>query len=175
MNKKLLLTVAVLLAAVLCCFAACKDATVMQMYQGVKDADNVVQKITIKNGDVTLAEETLTYNFASGKLTVTKKTLNDSSAGEAYTTTNETKDITRGDGIAKLDAETLSAVTDNGSSLKATVVNAKLQQAFGIESAKVTGDAAVEMLADGGKVTKLTVTYTSVSGNAVTIETTYAY
>ncbi len=175
MNKKLLLALAILLAVTVCCFAACKDSSVLQMYQGVKDANNVVQKITIKNGDAILVEETLTYNFASGKLTIERKTLNDSSAEEAFTTTTETKDISRGDGIAKLDASTLSAVTDNGSSLRGTVVNNKLQTAFGIESAKVNGDAAVEMLAQDGNVIKLTVNYTSSNGNAVTIETTYAY
>lgn len=175
MNKKLLLVLAVLLAVTVCCFAACKDSAVLQMYQGVKDANNVVQKITVKNGEATVAEETLTYNFASGKLTIETKILNDSSAAEAFTETTETKDITRGEGIAKLDADTLSAVTDNGSSLKGTVVNNKLQTAFGIESSKVTGDAAVEMLAQDGKVIKLTVNYTSSNGSAVAIETTYAY
>ena len=106
---------------------------------------------------------------------IEKKTLNYPLEDEAFTTTTETKDIKKGDGVANITELTLSDITLTSSSLKATVKNDNLFKVFGIHNENVDGDAAIEMLAQDGKIVKLTVNYISANGNSVEIVTTYAY
>ena len=174
MNKKILAVLAVLLVSV-CALCACKGLTVLDKYEGVKDAKTVVQVIEVTNGGAEFAKETLTYNFASGKVTIEKKVLNDSSASEAFTTTTETKDITRGEGIVNLKGLTMSGVVTTDDTFRGEVANADLKTAFGVDGAKVKGGATVELLADGDKVVKMIVSYVSSNDNNVVITSTFTY
>lgn len=176
MNKKLLITVAVaVLLVAIVALSACKGASVLDAYDGVKEAKTVVQTITITSGSTEVAKQTSTYNMESGKATIEKKILNDVSANEQYSTTSETKSFTKCDAVAKLKGLTMSAVVESENSFKGTVANADLKTAFGIESSSVKGDATVELSAKDGKVTEMKVSYTSSNNNSVVILTTFAY
>lgn len=176
MNKKILSVIAaVLLIIATLTFAACKDPSVLELYDGVKDAKSIVQQVSVKSGSSEIATETLTYNFTAGNVIIVKKVLNDASSDEAFTTTTKTRSIQKGDGVANLTESTLSNITTTSTALKAAVANDKLNNAFGIEASTVAGDATVEMIADGGKIVKLTVNYTSSNGNSVEIVTSYMY
>lgn len=174
MNKKVLCVVAVLMVA-LFALCACKTPTVLDNYESVKDAKNIVQTITVTNGSTEVAKQTSTFNMASGKVTVEKKVLNDVSAEEQFTTTTETRDFTKSEAVAKLSGLTMSDVVTTDSSFKGTVANADLKTAFGIEVSSVNGGAAVELLAEDGKVVKMTVSYTSSNGNSVVIVSAFTY
>lgn len=174
MNKKILITVAVLIVA-LVALCSCKGPSLLDSYDGVKDAKTIVQTITLTNGAAEVAKQTSTFNMASGKVTVEKKVLNDVSAAEKFTTTTETKDFTKSDAVANLKGLTMTAVVETENSFKGTVANADLKTAFGIETTSVKGDATVELTAKDGKVTEMKVSYTSANNNAVVITTTFAY
>lgn len=175
MNKKIILTVAILLVAVFA-LCACKTHSLLEKYDGVKDAKNITQTISIKSGDTEIASEKRTYNMTTNKVEIERKTPSDLNASEPYTTTTETKDFTQSDAVAKLSGLTMLAVVETDTTFSGTVVNADLKTAFGVDGASVKGDALVQLLADDdGKITKMTVTYTSSNDNAVTITTVYAY
>ena len=179
MNKKLIYVLLALALVAVVAFVACdkdnQDETdILALYDNVKDAKTALQTITIKNGSDEIAVETLNYNFETNKVTIERKTLNDSSADELYTTTTEVKDIT-GRNTAKISSDNLKDVTTTETTLTAKVANAKLNEVFGINSGDVNGDATVTLVSDGSHITKITVTYTSANGNSVEMVTTYAY
>ena len=187
MKKKLIFVLLVILIVAMMAFTACnrnrkpnnnddqtQDKTILDLYGDVKNAKNATQTITIKNGAVEIAIETLNYDFATGKVEITRKTLNTSDADELYTTTTETKDIT-GNTTAKLTRNLLSDVTETATTLKATVTNAHLNEVFGISASDVQGDARLELVAQGSHIVSITVSYTSSTGNTVAIVTTYVY
>ena len=179
MKKKLVFALlATLIVVVLLC-AACtpseqQNQNILELCSGISDAKSATQVITVKRGSDELAKETRNYNFVTGKVSIERKTLNDSSADELYTTETETKDIT-GKPTVNLTKDLLTDVAEKGSSLKATVKNAKLNETFGIDSSDVNGDAKIELVAENGHIVSITVSYTSSNGNAVQIVTTYVY
>lgn len=175
MNKKLIFALLAVMLVAVVAFAACATKTdILSLYDNVKNAKSATQTITVKNGSDEIAKETLSYNFDTNKVTIERKTLNNSGATEMYTTTTETKDITERN-TAKLTADMLKDVTTTEKTLTAKVANANLKSVFGIEATSVNGDATVELVAEGEHIAKITVTYTSTNGNAVEIVTTYTY
>ena len=187
MKKRLIFVLLAILLVAVMAFAACKrdedpnnnpnnnpDKTILDLYGDIKNAKNATQTITIKNGTVEIAIETLNYNFETGKVEITRKTLNTSDADELYTTTTETKDIT-GNATAKLTKNLLSDVTETATTLKATVANANLNEVFGILPSDVQGDAKIELVAQNSHIVSIAVSYTSNNGNAVQIVTSYVY
>ena len=174
MNKKILITVAVLIVA-LFALCSCKATSLLDAYDTVKNAKTVVQTITVTNGTAEVAKQTSTFDMASGKANVEKKVLNDVSADEKYTTTTETKDFTKSEAVANLKGLTMTAVVETETSFKGSVANADIKTAFGIEVTSVKGDATVELTVKDGNVTEMKVTYTSSNDNAVVITTTFAY
>ena len=180
MNKKLIFAVLTVLIIVALLCSACvpndqdDDQDILALCENISDAKSATQVITVKSGSDELAKETRNYDFVAGKVTIERKTLNDSSADELYTTTTETKDIS-GKATVKLTKDLLKDVTETATTLKATVSNANLNEAFGIASSDVQGDAKVEFTAQGNHIVSITVSYTSANGNAVQIVTTYVY
>ena len=188
MKKSLIFVLMAILLVAVVVFAACnrdrkpnddpdnqtQDKTILELYGDVKNAKNATQTITIKNGAVEIAIETFNYNFETGKVEITRKTLNTSDADELYTTTTETKDIS-GNATAKLTKNLLSDVTETATTLKATVANANLNEVFGILPSDVQGDAKIELVAQNSHIVSITVNYTSSNGNAVQIVTNYVY
>ena len=187
MNKKLIYVLLAFVLVAVIAFAACHrgedpsgdpnqdpNKDILDLCDSISDAKSATQVITVKNGGDELAKETLNYDFVTGKVTIERKTLNDSSADELYTTTTETKDIT-GKPTVKLTRTLLNDVTETATTLKATVKSANLNEVFGIQSNEVQGDSKVELVSQGNYIVSITVTYTSVNGNAVEIVTTYVY
>lgn len=175
MNKKIIFAVVLLLVA-LFALCACKgEKTVLEMYEDVKNASGIVQTISIKSGSTEIASEKRTYNMTSLKVTIERKTPSDLDSSDPYVTTTETKDFAKSDAVAKLSGLTMTGVVTTQTAFEGTVANADLKTAFGVDGAKVKGDATVQLLAQDGKVVKMTVTYTSSNDNAVTITTTFTY
>ena len=174
MNKKILLVVAVLLVAVFA-MCACGTKSVLDLYDGVKEAKSITQTISVKDGSTEIASEKRVYNMETSKVEIERKTLSDLTASESYTTTTETKNFEKAEAVAKLSGLTMKEGITTETSFKGTVANADLKTAFGVDGSKVKGDATVELLAKDGKVTIMTVTYVSTNDNDVTITTMFAY
>ena len=176
MNKKLIFAILTVLIVVAIFCSACKhhEKDILELCESISEAKSATQVITVKNGGDELAKETLNYNFVTGKVNIERKTLNDSSADELYTTETETKEIT-GKPTVKLTRDLLSDVTETETNLKATVKGANLNEVFGIQSNDVQGDVKIELVAQGEHIVSITVSYTSASGNVVEIVTTYVY
>ena len=178
MKKKLIFAVLTVLIIVALLCSACvrkgKNSGILSFCDSISDAKSATQVITVKDSGNELAKETRNYNFVTGKVSIERKTLNDSSSDELYTTETETKDIT-GTPTVKLTRDLLNDITETEISLKATVKGANLIEVFGIQSNDVQGDVKIELVAQGEHIVSITVNYTSASGNAVEIVTTYVY
>ena len=180
MNKKLIFAVlTVLIIVALMCSACVPDdqdnnKDILDLCESISDAKSATQVITVNGGLGELAKEMRNYDFVAGKVIIERKTLNDSSADELYTTTTETKDIT-GKPTVKLTKDMLLDVTETSTTLKAKVQGTNLNGVFGVQSSDVQGDANLDLTAQGGHIVLITVTYTSTNGNAVKIVTTYVY
>ena len=178
MKKKLIFVAlaALIVVALLCsaCNPKGENSNILDLCKDISDAKSATQVITVNSGSDELAKETRSYDFVTGKVNIERKTLNDSSADELYTTTTETKDITDKPTV-KLTKDLLSDVTETATTLKATVSNANLNQAFGIASSDVQDNANLELVANNGHIVSITVSYTSTNGNTVQIVTTYVY
>lgn len=175
MNKKILIAVALLLVALFALCACKSNKTVIEMYEDVKDAKGIVQTIVIADGSAEVASEKRTYNMTSGKVEIERKQPAPLTSSEPYVTTTETMDFAKADAVAKLHGLTMSGVVTTATTFKGTVANADIKTAFGVEGASVKGDADVELTAEGGKVVKMVVTYTSANDNTVTITSTFTY
>lgn len=175
MNKKILIAVALLLVA-LFALCSCKSSkTVIEMYEDVKDAKGIVQTIVIADGSAEVASEKRTYNMTSCKVEIERKQPAPLTSSEPYVTATETKDFVKADAVAKLHGLTMTGVVTTDTTFKGAVANADVKTAFGVDGASVKGDVTVELTADGGKIVKMVVTYTSANGNAVTITSTFTY
>ena len=176
MKKKLIFAaVTVLIAVALLCSACAKPMPkVLDCCDRISEAKSATQVITVNNELGELAKETRNYDFVAGKVTIERKTLNDSDADELYTTTTESKDITE-KATVKSTKDLLKDVTETSTTLKAKVQGANLNGVFGVQSSDVQGDANLELVAQGKHIVSITVSYTSSSGNAVQIVTTYVY
>ena len=176
MKKKLVfaLFTALIVVALLCCACAKQEPSVLDYCDIISDAKSATQVITVKSGSDELAKETLNYNFVTGKVSIERKTLNSSDADELYSIKTEIKDIA-GKATVKLTKDMLRDVTETDTTLKATVLNAKLNEMFGIQASDVQGNANLELVAKNEHIVSITVSYTSTNGNAIQIVTNYVY
>lgn len=175
MNKRILIAVALLLVALFALCACKSNKTVIEMYDDVTSAKGIVQTIVITDGSNEIASEKRTYNMNSGKVEIERKQPAPLTSSDPFVTTTETKDFAKADAVAKLKGLTMSGVVTTETTFKGTVANADIKTAFGVENSDVKGDANVELTAEGGKIVKMVVTYTSANDNAVTITSTFTY
>lgn len=172
--KKIFAVLAILLVATAVLVACTPETSVLDLYSAINTATRATQKISVTKGSELLASEDLTYDFAAGKVTGTKKTLNASDAATDYTETAVERDVGER-GSVSLSRDALSNIVEENNTLTATVANASLAELFGIDGSKVDGSATLQLKADGTHITGVTLSYTSTSGNSVSISTTYTY
>lgn len=176
MNKKIFAIVAMLLVAVFAVtvLTACNGNKVFDTYNNIGNAKSANQTISVKNGDMEVASATLNYDFAAKTLTGERKTLNDLSKDETWSTETVNETLSGG-AVAKLSKDNVKDLLEVDNKATCKVANDAIKNVFGVNAADVKGDVSLELTADGTNLTKLVVTYTSVNDNLVTITTTFAY
>ena len=176
MNKKIIAVIATLLVTVLALtvFVACNAVDPLEAYNKIGNAKTAVQSISVKNGNMEIAKSVLNYDFAAKTLVGERKTMNDLSADEAWTTVAISETL-EGGATAKLSRDTVKDLLIDLNTATCKVANENLNDVFGVNAADVNGDVSLELTSDGFNLTKLVVNYTSVHGNSVTITTQFYY
>lgn len=176
MNKKIFATVAILLVAVLALagFAACDNLGIFAAYNKISEATKATQTISVKNGEMEIASANLTYDFTAKTLTGERKTPNDLSAAEMWTTETVNETLS-GPATPKLSKDDVKDLTDELIHATCKVANDAVKNVFGVDATDVKGDVSLELTSNGTNLTKMVVTYTNVNDNLVTITTTFAY
>ncbi len=185
MNKKLLLALTCL-ALVCCVLCACKvtpeQMVLNQLSAQAKSAQSITVQIHSASGGMVLAQQTITYNFASGKKKVEVKTANPSPAegASAWITSTSETDIASGEVTFKWKEKDFSELALDVSTMKCTgVIGQNVLAKLGLQNYVQGADGVINVtfsvsgdISNTIEVQNVVISYRGTNGSDVTITVT---